>query len=347
MKSGKNNRHNGMRAAVVSMACALALTGCSGLPFDLPFELPNMPELPFELPDLSELPNPFAALGTGTSVEEARAAKAQERTSQLSSEDLVEAGKLTVGINTSTASAPFAIESSSGSLYGIDVDVASALADDLGLEVHFVKVDGIDSALSAGTCDVVMDVSSATNTTATIVGSYYESCPAFFAVGDMRVATLEELSGKTVAVQDGSVSQGALSRSNLSMEQKTVINLNDAFEALHSGEVDFVLCDAYPGAYLAAAYEGASFVGALSTPESYGIAVSTEKVNVQSAVQQSLDAIANNGVMDVVRSVWVGGMPAISTEQVIQGIQIEGGTSTAESAEQDGTTAGANAVVLF
>ena len=347
MKSGKNNRRAGLKAMALSAVCALALTGCSGLPFDLPFELPNLPEMPFELPDLSGFPNPFDGLGTGTSVEEARAAKAGERTAQLSSDDLVEAGKLTVGINTSSTSAPFAIESSAGSLYGIDIDVASALADDLGLAVRFVEVAGIDSDLSEGKCDLVMDVSSGSSTTATIVGSYYESCPAFFALGDLRVVTTDELNGKTVAVQEGSVSQGVLGRSNLSMEQKTFINLNDAFEALRSGEVDYVLCDAYPGAYLAAAYEGASFVGAISTPTSYGIAVSTDKVNLQTALQQSLDTITNNGVMDVIRSVWVGGMPAISPDQVVQGIQIEGGTSTAGSADQDGTTAGANAVTLF
>ena len=337
MKSGKNNRRTGLKAMALSVACALALTGCSGLTNNLPFEFP----------DLSGLPNPFAALGTGTSVEEARVAKAGEHTSQLSSTDLVEAGKLTVGINTTSASAPFAIESSAGTLYGIDIDVASALADELGLTVRFVEVGGIDSALSEGTCDLVMDVSSGSSTTATIVGSYYESCPAFFAMGDTRVVTTDELNGKKVAVQEGSVSQGILGRSNLSMEQSTFINLNDAFEALHSGEVDFVLCDAYPGAYLAAAYEGASYVGAISTPTSYGMAVSTDKAELQAAVQQSFDTISGNGVMDVIRSVWVGGMPAISPDQVIQGIQIEGGTSTADSAEQDGTTAGANAVVLF
>lgn len=347
MKSGKNNRRVGFRATVVSMACAMALTGCSGLPVDLPFELPQLPKLPFELPDLSGMPNPFSMLGTSTSVEEARAAKAHERTSQLGPTDLVEEGKLTVGINTSSVSAPFVIESSSGTLYGIDIDVASALAGEMGLEVRFVKADGVESDLSEGKCDIVLDVASGSSGSAVVMGGYYESCPAFFAKSELRVATKDELNGKKVAVQDGSVSQGLLGRSNLSMEQQTFINLNDAFEALDAGEVDYVLCDAYPGAYLAAAYEGTSFVGALSTPASYGIGVSADKVALQSAAQAALDAINTNGVMEVIRTTWLGGMPAISADQVIQGIEIEDGTSTASSAEQDGTTAGANAVVPF
>ena len=89
--------HRKSLAAALALSCALVLSGCSNLPFDmpnLPFELPQLPqlpELPFDLPDPSSLPNPFAALGVSTSVEEARAAKASEKTSTLTSDDLVQA----------------------------------------------------------------------------------------------------------------------------------------------------------------------------------------------------------------------------------------------------------------
>ena len=329
----------------LALSCALVLSGCSGLaskaalaaphapqslfalpelpdlPFDLP-ELPAFPDLPFDLPDLSSLPNPFAAFGVNTSVDEARAAKAHEQASTLTAEDLVQAGLLTVGLQTNQVSAPFIVTGSGAGLYGIDIDFASAVADKLGLAVRFVEVTEVDNPLATGVCDVVFDAAPSRVKTATIVGGYYETGIAFFSKEAAHVATIDELQGKTVALQDGSVSQGALNRTTLEMEQRPYANLNESFEALVAGEVDYVLCDAYPGAYLAAAYDGASFAGLLTAPTTVGIAAPTDKSQLQLALKEAIAAVSDGGSMDIIRSVWIAGMPALTEADVIADVPI-------------------------
>lgn len=342
-------RHIGFKATVVAAACALALSGCSSLPFDLPFELPQLPELPFELPDLSAFPNPFDALGTTTSVADARAAQTGANVAGLTAADLVSEGYLTVGLQREDVSAPFVIEGSGSSIYGIDVDLASAVADELGLMVRFVSVEGVDQPLANGLADVVMDSSPERVSRSTVVGSYYESAAAFFTYGPSVVATPEELNGRTVGVQESSFSQGVLNRSSLGMTQAMYANLNEAFDALQRGEVDYVLCDIYPGAYLAAAYDGVGFAGILGTPTAMGMAVSADNATLQVVVQDALATVLGNGSMDIIRQVWVGGMPAVSVDDTIQGVTVSEAADAAPAAEepQDGSTAGANAVILY
>ena len=355
----------------IALSCALVLSGCSGLaskaalaaphapqslfalpelpdlPFDLP-ELPAFPDLPFDLPDLSSLPNPFAAFGVNTSVDEARAAKAHEQASTLTAEDLVQAGLLTVGLQTKQVSAPFIVTGSGAGLYGIDIDFASAVADKLGLAVRFVEVDEVDNPLATGVCDVVFDAAPSRVKTATIVGGYYETGIAFFSKEAAHVATIDELQGKTVALQDGSVSQGALNRTTLEMEQRPYANLNESFEALVAGEVDYVLCDAYPGAYLAAAYDGASFAGLLTAPTTVGIAAPTDKSQLQLALKEAIAAVSDGGSMDIIRSVWIAGMPALTEADVIADVPIRKDAPPLDEwgEVQDGTNAGSNAVVI-
>ncbi len=326
------SKRRGLKATVLAVVCSVALTGCAKLPFDLP--------------DLPNIPDPFTMLDNTSSVDEARDAQLAATEIQLQPGDLVADGILTVGIKNKEISAPFVITSSDGSLYGIDIDVASAMADKLGLRVRFVSVDEVDNPLTEGVCDIVMDASPNRVNYSTVVGGYYESAVAFFAKGDRRVVSVDELNGKSVGVQDGSVSQGVLGRTSLSMNQTTFANLNEAFEALEAGNVDYVLCDAYSGAYLAAAYEGINFAGALSSPSSQGIAVAQGKSNLEVATQNALGAVMSDGSMDIIRSTWIGGMPSLTPEDIIANIPDMETVDPGGEDIKDGSTAGANAIVL-
>ena len=344
MRSSKTTRGLGIRGIAVAMACTIALTGCS----NLPFELPQLPELPFEMPDLSGIPNPLAGLLGGTSVEEACDEALAATPATLTADDLVEDGYLTVGIMSSTT-APMLIEGNDATVSGIDIDVASALANELGLRVRFVSVLDADQALSDGQCDVVMGVSSEDVSTSTVSGGYCENAAAFFHMGADEVATVDQLNGRTVAVQDGSVSQGVLNATALSMTQVTFSNLNEAFEALASGSVDYVLCDAYSGAYLASVYDGVSFAGSLNAPTPIGVATLPSNATLQGAVEEALATIQGNGVMDIVRANWVGGFESISVDHMVQNVPMPE-VVVAEGQEgdpQDGSTAGANAATPY
>lgn len=82
------------------------------------------------------------------------------KTPVLKKPDIIQNGVLKVGLD--FGNPPLAGESSKAS--GIDVDVASAVAEELGLEVEFIDVgSGAEVALSTKKVDIVMGISSVSN----------------------------------------------------------------------------------------------------------------------------------------------------------------------------------------
>lgn len=179
-------------------------------------------------------------------------------------------------------------------------------------------------------------------------------CRGVLPQGLRAVAAKEDLVGKTIGVQDGSASQQLLKRSDLEARQESFENLNDAFDALEQGIVDYVLCDAFSGAYLQAGYGDIAFCGSLNVPQSVGVGVAATNTELQSAVKAAVDKVTSDGVSDVVRSRWLGGLTPLGDASQVSGIEVSAGTvegATSDTTEvegaasgvQDGSTAGTNA----
>ena len=259
---------------------------------------------------------------------------------------LVNAGTLTVGVNLDAAMAPLCYEQN-GDARGLDADLASALAGQMGLKVKFVNVSSPASSLGT-VCDVVMGQRASTEGVYTLAGTYAESASAFFHKGDTGIAKVDDLSSKRLGLQGGSVSEAALDRTGLTVEKKGYGKVNDAFAALESGDVDYVLCEAYAGAYLAhSAYEDVRFVGTLNRPEAEGIACSNSNTELSSAVSSALDTLKGNGVYSLIRSRWLGDFDSIEaeTDQVKNIPTKQEGTAgaTTTGSSTAGTAAGSNA----
>ena len=109
-------------------------------------------------------------------------------------------------------------------------------------------------------------------------------------------------------------------------------NLNDAFEALENGSIDYVACDAYAGAYLAA-NKDISMVGVVDVPSTIGISVATSNKALATQIQQALSAIQSNGVEGVIRNKWIGTLPHLSTTDKISGlVEVSTQPTSADSA---------------
>ncbi len=264
-------------------------------------------------------------------------AKAQAAlTSELKEPAIHKSGELTVGIKSSYAKAPMYIKDSTGRLRGLDVDMASVLAENLGLKVKFVMVGERDTPQSAK-CDIIMDVvPTADDTNLTVVGNYSEAATGFFTKGSAHTADISEINGKKVALQTSSASQHSLKLTNLSVQEVPFENLNKAFDALAKGDVDFVMCDAYTGAYLANLYEGVAIVGTLDVPQAYGVGVSASNPALQQAVQKAMDSLASNGLTQLVHNRWVGSIGVISADSKIKGVEKKPLETEDEESEDDG-----------
>ncbi|MGO5268389.1 substrate-binding periplasmic protein [Parafannyhessea umbonata] len=309
--------HRNTVAAAAALASCVALAGCSG--------------------PLSAIAGPEASVG------EALAAKTAALSPKV--ESTISKGVLTVGIDTQDGMVPLYVGSDSGRAYGMDVDLASALADELGLKVRFVSVDDANPGLGT-TCDVLMGAVDGQVGATTVVGDYAEQASAFFHKGDTGIAKVDDLSSKSVGVQTGSVSQTALSKTGLMMSVKTYDNLNAAFDALESGGVDYVLCDAYSGAYLSARYEDVCLAGTLDAPKAQGIAVSSQNAELADAVKAAYDAVEKNGLMGLVRRRWVAGMDPLSASSQVQDVPAGSPTAAGETTATDGSSGSANQASL-
>lgn len=257
----------------------------------------------------------FALAGcTGESVE----ASQPQLSPKVSPPTVAQQGVLRVGVN--YANPPFSADAN-GKVQGIDVDLAAALAQEMGLKVQFVNIgnNGGADEIAGGAVDIVMAGASdgSAGRGVTVVGRYLDNAPGLFTVttnGEPIVATMQDVESGAVAVQGGSVSDELIKRLFPTAKRVQLRTLNECFEALKSGQAKYVACDSYAGAYLAVNYENVAYAGTLEIPNAMGIAVSSSNAELQKAIQSALDAVSTNGVMALIKSKWVGNLPTISTE---------------------------------
>lgn len=210
------------------------------------------------------------------SVQQAQSASQAKLTPKVTDDNLVTPQTLTVGIKMSSTIAPFVMQADNSELSGLDVDLAYALGDALGLKVSFVEISDVGRSLGK-TCDIVLNAKQDETTVAKIVGGYAESAAALFGKSTGEPLKASNLSGKRVALQKGSISELAYKRSGLTMKPVECSNLNEAFDAVQSGKADYVLCEAYAGAYMAKPLTNITCVGTLDKPVQAGIAVASKK----------------------------------------------------------------------
>ena len=333
-----------MRLAGAAAALSLALlTGCSGIPSEVSTVFSDVATVVGEVFEpLSDLID--EAIGD-TSVAEARQQRVDDLLQLVSDSDLVTAGTLTVGIKVSETT-PLAISDTDDSYSGIDVDVAYALADALGIaNVEFVSVTSASSSLGED-CDIVMGVEEDEDDGVTVVGDYAQSALAVFTADELVSAPISEsdLVGATVGVQGSSVSQVALRNLGVDVTEETFTNLNEAFEALADGTVDYVICDAYAGAYLASITGSGTFAGTIDTPSALGVGVLSTSTALLESVEQAMEEILSNGVATIAKSRWVGEFPTLTESSQIE-LTTESTdetteTSTADEATETDTTEG-------
>lgn len=261
----------------------------------------------------------FAALLVGAGCSAGTDEPTAELTAKIAPPAIGEAGVLRVGVDLEYP--PFA-GTDDGREAGIDIDVAAALAGELGLTLETVQVAQADvaTALANGTVDVVMSVplSEETVLDTMLSGIYLADGPALFArssaedtgtVAELSIATLGRTS---VGAQQGSVSFWLLEYELGEGEVVAFPTLRGAFEALSAGEVDVIGCDAIVGAYIARDFPGTGFAGVATEPTALGVAVASGNTDLDDAVRGALDALAARGVLDTIRFAWVGDLPELS-----------------------------------
>jgi polar amino acid transport system substrate-binding protein len=223
-------------------------------------------------------------------------------------------GILRVGVDASYP--PFAARQD-GRIVGLDVDVAAALAQQLGLTVELVDVPPANAgkALREGRVDVAlgaMRITDAVLSDATFAGTYLTDGPALFAAGE-TTATAGDLAGKRVAVQQDAAADRELTADPRGEKLQRYPSLRAAFGAVAAGDADVAVGDAVLGAYIGRDFPSLRYLGQLGDAQPLGVAVAKDDTQLEQAVREALDALATGGVLDAVRSKWVGELPPLVT----------------------------------
>jgi len=146
---------------------------------------------------------------------------------------------------------PFESRDPAGNFEGFDIDLANYIADELGYELKIsdMKFDGLIGALQSDRIDMVLSGMSATDDRKENVDfslEYNRSGEMFITLKDSDIKTLEDLEGKTVGVQLGTIQEdGAkkIKEDTVDFELKAVDNANILVQELLSKRIDVAYMD--------------------------------------------------------------------------------------------------------
>lgn len=231
------------------------------------------------------------------------------------------AGELAVGVDLDLP--PFA-GTDEGQQAGLDIDVARALAEQLGLTVKFVDVRPSEAAtaIADGSIDVAMSIplGDTSLSTMSLAGAYAFDAPGFFISTGSTESVEPSLTvtgplPEPIGVQKSSAAYWFLASELDPTSLKTYDTLRAALEALVAGEIEVVAGDAFVGSYIARDLQGVHFAGQVQPATALSIAVSAENAALGDAVRSALDGLAADGILDALRRKWVGDLPELTGTQ--------------------------------
>jgi polar amino acid transport system substrate-binding protein len=245
-----------------------------------------------------------------------------------------ERGRLVVGSDIAYAPMEFFREGTEEA-QGVDVELCEAIAVQFGegfrCEFRNAVFDTLITGLQAGRFDLIM--SSMTDTTerqreVDFVDYFLAGSSILVRKGNPeRVASLDDLCGRTVALQRGTTNE-ELARDQVARcaaqgrQPLTVLPFDTDPEAQQQVQVGRAVADIadFPVAAYAARTSGGGndfeVVGEQIDPAPYGIAVSKEQTELRDAVQAALRAVIADGTYDRILDTWGVALGALRTAEI-------------------------------
>lgn len=227
---------------------------------------------------------------------------------------------------------PFEYLDDNGNPTGIDIDIAYALGEKLGLEVVIrdMAFDSVVASASSGVCDIAMAGLTVTGERLEAVNftqTYFSSSQVVIApAGDpildityeqganddeteanrlAAVAQIEEmLNGKRVGTQNGTTGYAYVSGDSDDYEGvagATAVGYASgalAVEAMLAGTVDYVIIDAVPASRLVAANSGTAVSDVVLTGEDYAYGIAKNNTELLEKVNQALNELIADGTIE-------------------------------------------------
>ncbi len=198
---------------------------------------------------------------------------------------------------------------------GIDVDVAAAVAEQLGLKLELVDATPAVAMglIKDGSVDLMLGgltVESAVASQVAFAGTYISDAPAVFAMKG-GVVSIGALGTKRIAVQKGTLAYWILVDKYGESSLLVVPSFDEAFKSVKAGTADVAAGDALLGAYLMRGYTDIQFAFQLGSAYPIGVGVSQAKPDLETQIRSVLDKLSSQGVLQTIRSKWIGELPPL------------------------------------
>ena len=192
-------------------------------------------------------------------------------------------------------------ESSESGFKGFDIDIVQAIADGLELELA-VKDSSFDAlqsgqALDAGQCDMAasaMTITEERKAALDFSEGYYDSQQSLLVPEGSDIASIDDLDGVKVGVQQGTTGKAYAEENATGAELVSFPSDAEMFQAIKAGQVDALLQD-LPVNINHQDAGGFSVVETYSTDESYGLAMKKGSTELVDAVNEQLAEMREDG----------------------------------------------------
>jgi len=248
--------------------------------------------------------------GDAASVADAAVA-AVTKSDAIETPKTIKEGLLQAGSDTSFPPMEFSDEK--GGYVGFDVDLCTAIAKKMGLELETVSTawDGIIPALIGDRFDIIMSAMSITEERLKQINFTDPYLPGILAISTPKDAPIKDgpgLVGKIVGVQVDTTGQFAVEAIEGVKEIKKYGTILEAFQDLDAGRVEAVVNDEPVNAYIietnASYKEKFADTGGIVTDNSYGYAVKKENTDLVAAMNTALKELRADGVYAKILAKW-------------------------------------------
>lgn len=185
---------------------------------------------------------------------------------------------------------------------GVDIRMAQAVADELGVELKVVDMDfdGLIPALTSGKGDMVaagLTVTDERKESVDFSDTYADATQKIIVPEGSEIASVDDLAGKTIGVQLGTT--GDIYAGDI--EGATVKQYKSAIDAamdLKNGKLDAVVVDQLPAENIVDSIEGLAICGDPFTEEQYAIAVAKGSDDLIEVINKVIEKLEADGTVD-------------------------------------------------
>ncbi len=258
----------------------------------------------------------LAACGGKEAESTAAPAAEQKPAIDISAATLMSAGTLNVGCEVGYP--PFEDFADDGTTpKGYDVDIITAVADKLGLKVNIINTawDGIFAGIGVNYDVVCSAVTITPERKETMIFStpYINNYQAVVLMADdtKEIKSFNDLDGMSIALQKETTSDILMSdyKSTGTIDIQIVANekVTSCFTQLQNGEVDAVVVDStVADGYINSSKDFKIVYEDQSEPEQFGIAMAPENTGLQTAINQALKELEEEGFIKDTYDYWFG-----------------------------------------